>query len=125
MSRTSPMKDVTPPISRRPRVSAAISAPGSKSSRWTRIIRSASGDRREEGDLVAGFEAMVVGDVFAIDRDAHELGVGQRALVIRPARFQPIDELRHGRDRARGIEILFGGADLLPQPGEIEEFHNL
>src|SRR5215469_4077852 len=123
MSRTRPMKDVTPPISLRPRVSAAISAPGSKSSRWTRIIASASGDRREERDLVAGFEAMVVGDVFAIDRDAHQLRVGQRVDIIRPARLQPIDELRHGRDAARRIEHLFGRADLLPQPGEIEEFH--
>src|SRR5579863_2904332 len=123
MSRTRPMKLVTPPISVRPRVSAAISAPGSKSSRWTRIIASASGDRREECDLVARLHAMRVADIFAIDRDAHEFRIVQRLGVVGPTRLQPINELGDGRDRARRIDGLFRGSDSLPQRGEIEDFH--
>src|SRR5262245_39313824 len=110
------------PISLRPALSRAISAPISKSSRWTRII-SASGDRREEGDLARAGNPRVMAHVLAIDRGSDHLGAGEGILEFRPAALQPIDQFGDGADAFRRRDFLRGDAGLLLDPGEIEETH--
>src|SRR5262245_59481602 len=88
-SRTTPTKLTTPPISVRPVVSAVHSAPTSKSSRCTRIISLPAGDRREDGDLVAGRDRMIERHIGLVHRDADDRQVLQRLGVARRARFQP------------------------------------
>src|SRR5690348_3855517 len=123
MPRTSPTKLATPPIPVLPRVSASSSAPMSKSSRCTRIIASASGDRREERHFVAGTDGMIPGDIFLVDRDADDRAVAERLGEAGPARLQPVEQSGHGGDTRRRLERLLGLADLLAQPREIKDLH--
>src|SRR5262249_7551071 len=121
-SRTTPTKLTMPPISCRPSVSRAISAPKSKSSRWTRII-SASGHRREECHLVARAQRMTGGHVVLVDGDADDRGILQRVGKARPAALQPRQEVADGRDAGGQLDRLLGCADFGAKPSEIEQLH--
>src|SRR5689334_18393440 len=123
MSRTSPTNEATPPIRWLPRASLSSSAPTSKSSRWTRITGSASGDRREERDLVAAPHRMVPADIFLVDRDPHHREVLQRLGEARPARLQPAEQRADRGHLGRRIDALLGDADPAAQPGEVQDFH--
>src|SRR5690606_10045453 len=123
MSRTRPTKQATPPIAVLPRVSAAISAPTSNGSRWTRITGSPSGYRREQCDLVAGPDRMVGADILLVDRASHDGPVGECRGMARAAGGQPIDELSGRGDVPRRINILLTEPDPGAQPREIEHLH--
>src|SRR5262245_36191349 len=103
MSRTRPTKLTTPPISCRPLVRALSSAPTSKSSRCTRIMASASGHRREDGDLVASGDGMVVLHIGLVHRHAHHREIFQRLGMAGRAGLEPVeqctDALHLGRRR--------------------------
>src|SRR5689334_806684 len=82
-SRTRPTKLARPPTSRRPFVRASSSRPTSKSSVWTRTRATlASGDRREERHLVAGFHGRGEVGHLLVYRDAPPLARRER---LRPA----------------------------------------
>src|SRR5574340_1721685 len=76
-SRTRPTKLATAPTRGLPRVSAAISAPTSKSSCCTRTLTSASGHRRKERHFIAVADGMVGVRHFLIDRHAQVLEARQ------------------------------------------------
>src|SRR6185312_9117209 len=124
-SRTRPTKLASAPTSTRPRVSASSSRPTSKSSAWTRTNgTSASGDRREEGDLVAGLQgrggighALVHGDAPGLARSE-----GRRPAIV--ALPQLLHEGRHGGRSRRERHLLAGASDALAQAREIEERHH-
>src|SRR5262249_50725951 len=121
-SRTVPVKVTMAPMSLRPTLSFAISAPMSKSCCWTRIT-SASGHRREESDLARGPPPPTVTHMALVDGGAGHLlppeGIGE----LRPARFKPGDQLGDRGDMLRHRDVFRGAADLLLDPGEIEEAH--
>ena len=79
----------------------AISAPMSKSSCWTRIT-SASGHRREEGDLARGPDPRIVAHMALVDGGADHLVARERIGEFGSARLEPGDQLGDGRDRQRG-----------------------
>src|SRR5579875_801657 len=124
ISRTSPTKLTTPPILRLPAASAASSAAGSKSSRWTRII-SASRHRREEGHLVARPHRVIGAHIFLVDGDADHGRVLQRGGIARAASPKPFDESGHIGHRGRKRHLFLGDAGALLEPGEIKELHQL
>src|SRR5262245_58665462 len=88
-SRTKPMKLATPPTSARPLVSAAISAPMSKSCCCTRIIDLAARHRREQRHFVARLHRMIGADIFLVDGDAYDGAIGQRRGVLGAALGEP------------------------------------
>src|SRR5258708_35308455 len=94
----------------------------SKSSRWTRIIASASGDRRKEGDLVAVTDGMARLDVFLVDGDAHHRKILERLGEAGAARPQPAEQRRDVADTGGQRDILLGGAAPAAQPGRKEAF---
>src|SRR5262245_8828443 len=96
-SRTSPMKLATPPISARSLVSAAISAPMSKSSCCTRIMDLAAGHRRKQRHFVARFDRMIGADIFLIHGDTYHRAVGERRGMLGAALGKPVQQ---GADRA-------------------------
>src|SRR5688572_13887311 len=95
ISRTRPTKVTTPPISCRPWVSALISAPTSKSSRWTRIMASPSGHRREDGDLVARGDGMIVLHVGLVHRHAHHREILQCLGMAGRTGLEPVEQALH------------------------------
>src|SRR4051812_41173078 len=98
----------------------------SKSSVWTRTVtRSAAGHRWEQGDLVARLHRMGEADIVLVDRDLHRLALLQRCRIIRAEAFQPVEQLADLFDMGRQVEFFFGLADLLAQPGEIQQLHDL
>src|SRR5271155_6129094 len=107
-----------PPIRWSPAASRSSSAPMSKSSRCTRIIASASGDRREDRDLVAGAYRVVEPHIVMVDRDPNDGAVLQRRRIIGAARAEPIEQPGHVADLRRQRQFLFGAADSRAQPGE-------
>src|SRR5690625_5221854 len=122
ISRTRPMKTVRPPIDLLPAVSAAISWPGSKSSRCTRtVMASASGHRREEGDLVTGLHRISRSCVLLVHRNAHRLGVAERRRVVVTALRQPREELFDVGHRLGRGDLLLRMTHFLLQPGEIQQ----
>src|SRR5690348_10308552 len=123
MSRTRPTKQASPPMSRRPSVSRDSSTPISKSASWTRIIRSASRHRREQGDLIRGGDRVVGPDIFEIDRDLHHAAISEHGLVGRPPRLEPVEQLADRGDARRRRELLARLAELAAKPGEIEQLH--
>src|SRR5215472_125121 len=123
ISRTRPMKLATPPMPWRPSVKRAISAPTSKSSRWTRIIASASGDRREQRDLVIGAHGVAHRHVFLIDRDTHHREILERLGEARAPPLEPAQERGHVHHLGGRLDALLGEADLGTQPGEIKDLH--
>src|SRR5215470_750397 len=124
MSRTSPTTLATPPTSVRPAVSAASSAPTSKSSCWTLIIGlSAAGHRREQRHLVAGLHGMIERGVLLIDGDPDDGAVGEGSRVLRTARGQPVEQGADGRHFGRRRHRLLADPDLALQPGEIKYLH--
>src|SRR5579863_7248053 len=88
-SRTTPIKLAMPPTPWSPLASRSSSAPVSKSSRCTRIIRLTSGHRREEGNLVALMDRLVGSDILLIDRDPDHRQVAQCLGVTAAAPLQP------------------------------------
>src|ERR1700730_12835423 len=94
MSRTSPIKLATPPIWRLPAASRSSSTPTSKSPRCTRIIGSASGDGREERDLVAFAQRVLGSDIVLIDGNPHDSEIPQRLGISAAAGAQPIEQTR-------------------------------
>src|SRR6516225_10845457 len=94
MSRTSPIKLATPPIRGLPAVRRSSSAPTSKSSRCTRIIASASGYRRKDGDLVTLPDGVPESDIIMIDGDANDPEDLERLGVPTAPPAQPIDQSR-------------------------------
>ena len=119
-SRTVPRKVTMAPMSVRPALSVAISAPMSKSSVWTRITL-ASRHRREEGDLAGGSDRSVMAHMGLVDRSPDHFGAGESVVEFRPAGFQPSDQLGDGGNLARQVHVLCADAGLLLDPGEIEE----
>src|SRR6266852_1592445 len=106
-SRTRPTKLATAPTSLRPRVSASSSRPTSKSASWTRTRgTSASGDGREEGDLVAGLERRRGIGHLLVHGDAPALAGGERLGPALVAIAQLLDEARHGRVAVRKRNLL-------------------
>src|SRR5512143_2276088 len=110
------------PISVRPPLSRAISAPMSKSSCWTRIT-SASGHRREEGDLARVADHRIVAHMALVDRGADHLVSRKRIGEFGSARLEPGDQLADGRDVGRQHDLFGSPAYLFSHPGEIEEPH--
>src|SRR6186713_432486 len=98
----------------------------SKSSVWTRTVTvSAAGHRREQGDLVPGFHRMAEADIVLVDRDLHRLALLQRGRVIGAEGLKPVEQLPDLFDIGRRVEVFFGLADLLAEPGEIKQLHDL
>src|SRR5580704_18531387 len=95
MSRTNPMKLATPPIRELPADSRSSSAPTSKSSRCTRIIVLASGDRRENCDLVTLPDGVLEPDIVLIDRHPHDRNIAQSLGISAAPRSQPIEQPCH------------------------------
>src|SRR6266436_4600 len=99
--------------------------PTSKSSRCTRIIGSASGDRREERDLVAFAQRVLGSDIVLIDRNPHDPQIPQRLGISAAAGAQPIEQRRDIANFGRQGDFFLGAADARSQPGEIEEPHEI
>src|SRR3984893_10081324 len=125
MSRTSPMKLATPPMRWLPAASRSSSTPTSKSSRCRRIIGSASGDRWEQGDLVAFAQRVLGSDIILIDGNAHDSEIPQRLGISAAAGAQPIEQTRDIPNFGRQGDLLLGAPDARSQPGEIEQPHGI
>src|SRR6185369_15283063 len=121
-ARQMPVKVATAPISVRPRVSAAISAPMSKSSRCSRI-NSASGHRRKECDLARARDRHVGLHMRMVDRGADDLGVLECVGILLAASGQPRHEVANCAHIGRRIDLLLRLADALAYPGEVQQFH--
>src|SRR5215469_13893651 len=117
------MKLATPPMRCLPAASRSSSALTSKSSRCTRIIGSASSDRREDRNLVSLPHGMFGPYVVLVDRDADHREVPQRLAVAATAGPQPVEQSRHVPNIGWQLHLLFGTTDARSQPGEIEELH--
>ena len=121
ISRTSPTKLATPPTSVRPAVSAASSAPISKSSRWTLIMRAQP--------PVTGGKSATSSPVFTGGRGRHIPGSRRRGTIERLARAAAClgprvdsqsSRRADGRDIGRRSHRLLADADLALQPSEIK-----
>src|SRR5690606_12471449 len=123
MSRTRPTKLATPPMRRFPSVRVAISRPTSNGSRCTRITASSPGDRRKQGDLVAGPHRMVGADIFLVHGGTDDGAIGQRFGMAGPARLQPVDQLADGGHVRRRADLLFANARAGAQPRKIQDLH--
>src|SRR5437870_7451467 len=124
-SRTRPTKLASAPTSLRPRASASSSRPTSKSASWMRTRgTSASGDGREEGDLVARLERRRGIGHLLVDGDAPALAGGERLGPALVAIAQLLEQARHGRVRVRKRDLLARAADALAQAGEVEDRHH-
>src|SRR5262249_46292334 len=119
-SRTVPVKLTMAPISVRPCVRRAISAPISKSSSWRRIT-SASGHRREESDLARVAENRTAAHAALVDGGADHLVPREGIGEFGAARLEPGDQLADCSDLGRERDLLGALADLLFDPGEIKE----
>ena len=84
---------------------------------------SASGHRREEGDLACSGEARRGLDVGAVDGGADHVGAREGLGVLGPQALQPGHQLRHRADAGRHVDDLLGLAGLLAHPGEVEYLH--
>src|SRR5262245_36543031 len=122
-SRTSPMKLATPPMSARPLVSAAISAPMSKSSCCTRIIELTAGHRREQCNLIALLHRVVGADIFLIDGNAHDGAVGERRGMLGAPLGEPVQQGAHRAHARGGLDLLLADTDFALYPSEIEDAH--
>src|SRR3954468_14145044 len=120
-----PVKVATAPISVRARVSSAISAPMSKSSRCRRTVNSASGHRREERDLARTGDDGIRLHMRAVDCGADHLGVLERVGVLLAASGKPRDEFTDRAHASRRIDLLFRLADALAHPGEVEHLQDI
>src|SRR2546427_5222253 len=112
------MKLATPPMRWLPAVRRSSSTPTSKSSRCTRIIGSASGDRREERDLVAFPQRVLGSDIILIDRNPHDSQIPQRLGISAAAGAQPIEQTPDIANFGRQGNLLLGAADARSQPSE-------
>src|SRR5690606_16066776 len=110
-SLTRPTKEARPPTRWLPRLSAASSAPASKGSRCTRTAMSASGDWREQRDLVAWCDRVARLGVLLVDRDADRPGILESLRETGPAARQPGEQLADRRHALRQGDLLLGGAD--------------
>src|SRR6266436_8240499 len=106
-----------------PAARRSSSAPTSKSSRCTRIIGSASGDRREQRDLVAFAQRVLGSDIILIDRDPYHSEIPQRLGISAAAGAQPIEQTRDIANFGRQGHLLLGAADARSQPREIKQPH--
>src|SRR5690606_35038488 len=103
-------------------VSRRTSAPTSKSSRCTRTaMASASGDRREKGDLARADDAGRGPDVALIDRSPDHVGALEGGGILRPTRLHPGDEVCDGLDMRRQLDLLLGTPDFFANPCEVEQ----
>src|SRR6476660_3075431 len=93
-----PVKVTTAPMSIRPAVKRAISAPASKSAVCTRALRSASGHRWKEGNFGGAGDAGGRPHVCAVDGGADDLGALKGFRVLRASALQPGHELSDGID---------------------------
>src|SRR5579872_1252225 len=120
--RTVPTKQPIPPISVRPAVSAANSAPTLKSACWTlmRATRSASCHRRKECHLVAGTDTGGRVGEFLVHRASDRSAVGEGAGIAGASLRQPGDEVGDRGNAGGHRQLLLGGADAFTQPGEIQ-----
>src|SRR3546814_14214232 len=126
MSRTTPTNTPRPPIRWLPAVSAASSAPRSKSCSCTRTaIVSAPGDRWEERDLVACRHRMVRLDIVLVDRASDGAGVAERLRLAGPAAAQPVDQPGHGGHALGRVDGFLSDADQLRHARAVQELHGL
>src|SRR3546814_5845232 len=126
MSRATPTNPPRPPIRWLPAVSAASSAPRSKSCSCTRTaIVSAPGDRWEERDLVACRHRMVRLDIVLVDRASDGAGVAERFRIAGPAAAQPVDQRGHGGHALGRVDGFLSDADPLPHPRSEEHTSEL
>src|SRR3954454_22985599 len=123
LPRQIPVKVATAPMSVRPAVSRAISAPMSKSSRCSRTVTSSSGHRREECDLARPADGCIGLDVGLVDRRADDLRVFRRIGVFLTAPAQPGHEIADRAHAGRRIDLLLRLADALAHPRKINELH--
>src|SRR4051812_16791730 len=97
-----PVKATTAPMSVRPCVSATVSAPVSKGSRWRRMVAagigSPPGHRREERDLAGACDRGVRAHMGAIDGGADHLRILECMGVFLAALRQPADQVADGRN---------------------------
>src|SRR5688572_19750123 len=100
-----PVNVATAPMSARPCVSRAISAPTSKSSRCSRT-KSASGHRREERNLTRALDRSVRLHVRVVDRRADDLRVLERIGIFLAAFREPGHEFPDGANAHRRIDLL-------------------
>src|SRR5436190_13420571 len=122
-SRQMPVKVATAPMSVRPCVSRATSAPMSKSSRCRRTTLS-SRHRRKERDLARACDLRVGLHVIAVDRGADDVGVLEGIVILLAALFEPRDEFANRAHVCRRIDLLLRLADAFAHPGEVEQFHD-
>src|SRR6185503_2066253 len=120
LPRQMPVKVATAPMSVRPFVSRAISAPMSKSSRCSRI-NSASGHRREECDLARTRDRGLGLHMRVVDRRADHLGVLERVGVFLAAPREPGDQFADRAHISRRIDLFLRLADALAHPGKVEQ----
>src|SRR3954447_6763574 len=123
LPRQMPVKVATAPMSLRPAVSRAISAPMSKSSRCSRTVTSSSGHRRGESDLARPADRRVGLDVGLVDRGADDLRVLERIGVFLTASAQPGHEIADRAHAGWRIDLLLRLADAFAHPGEINQLH--
>src|SRR5215472_11315251 len=99
-----------------PAVRRASSVPTSKSSRCTRIIASASGNRREDRNLVAFLQRMFIPDIVLIDRHPDDRKVPQRFGISAAPRPKPVKEASHVTNPGRQFDLFLGAPNARPQP---------
>src|SRR5215471_13413765 len=106
-----------------PAARLSSAAPTSISSRCTRIIALASGDRREDRDLVAFPQRMFTPDIVLIDRYPDDRKVPQRFGVPAAPRPKPVKQAGHVANPGRQFHHFLGATNARAQPGEIEKLH--
>src|SRR5689334_11013809 len=117
------MKLATPQIRELPAANRSSSRPTSKSSRCTRIMALAPGNRREDGDLVAFSHWVLESDIVMVDRDTDDREIAQCLGISAAARSEPVEEAGYVPYFRRRFDLLLGAADTCPQPGKIQKLH--
>src|SRR3954469_10292110 len=114
-----------PPMSVRPPVSAANSAPTSKLPVCTlmRAMLSTTRHRREKSHFVARTDMCGRISEFLIDRAAHRATVGKRTGEAGAALDEPGDQRADGGYVGGRRDALLRGAGALAQPGKVKDRH--
>src|ERR1700733_8969164 len=120
------MKLTTAPTSVRPRASASASAPGSKSSPWTRTVAtlSTARHRRKERHFLRPDDRGVAADVNPIERRANSRRLAERTRVALATLREPGDKVANRRHGRRRIKLFLIHTDPFAHPGEIKRLHS-
>src|SRR5262245_8670087 len=122
-SRQMPVKVATAPISARPCVRRAISAPRSKSSRWMRTVTLSPRHRRKKRDLARAGNLRIGLHVITVDRCSDDVRVLERVGIFLAALRQPRNEVADRAHARRWLDLFLGLSDPFTHPREVEKLH--